>query len=54
MFVADISYYMGSINHPEMLTESQKENSAIVATRKIVWTWKWYDKIAYHFKQIAY
>lgn len=26
MFVADISYYMGSINHPEMLTESQKEN----------------------------
>ena len=26
MFVADISYYMGSINHPEMLTESQEEN----------------------------
>lgn len=34
--------------------ESQKENAAIVATRKIVWTWKWYDKIAYHFKQILH
>ena len=28
MFVPDISYYMGSINHPEMLTESQKDNLA--------------------------
>lgn len=33
-------------------SESQKETAAIIASRRMIWTWNLYDKIAYRIKKL--